>query len=128
MRDHSFISILNKTPSVCSRPEIEGTHYPEGVFMAGGAGVREGFAAEQLSILDVAPTLLYSLGLPIPADFEGRLPAEIFEASYLAQNSPQAGEPTQPPDSYALKQAKHEVSADEEQKVFERLKALGYLE
>ncbi|MBW2602902.1 MAG: alkaline phosphatase family protein [Deltaproteobacteria bacterium] len=128
MRDHSFISILNKTPIVCRRPEIEGTHYPEGIFLAGGPGIRKSLATAQLSILDVAPTLLYSLGIHIPSDFEGRLPVEIFETSFFSKHPQQKGGPTQPPASYALKQEEYITPEDEEKKIFDQLQALGYLE
>ena len=32
MRDHSFISIANKIPVIMERPDVEVTHYPEGIF------------------------------------------------------------------------------------------------
>ncbi|NVM57777.1 MAG: alkaline phosphatase family protein, partial [Desulfobacterales bacterium] len=99
MRDHSFVSILNKSPIICSRPEIEGTHYPEGIFLARGPGIQEGVTLPQLSILDIAPSLLYSLGLAIPSDFEGRLPTGLFESSFLQDHPCSIGDPTQPPDS-----------------------------
>jgi len=128
MRDHSFISILNKTPIVCQRPEIEGTHYPQGVFIACGPGIRQGISVEQLSILDVAPTVLYSLGLDIPADLEGRIPEEIFEPSYLEKYPPRQGAPTNPPDTYALQTKQYEMPQEEENILFEQMKALGYIE
>ena len=128
MRDHSFLSILNKTPVVCRRPEIEGTHYPQGVFIACGPGIRQGKSVEQLSILDVAPAVLYSLGLEIPADMEGRFPDEIFDSSYLTEHPSRQGEPTMPPDSYALQTKQYELPQEEENVLFEQMKALGYIE
>ena len=128
MRDHSFVSILNKTPIVCRRPEIEGTHYPEGVFMARGPGIREGVTLPQLSILDVAPCLLYSLGLAIPSNFERPLPTEIFEPSFLQAHPSTVGEPTQLPDSYALETGKSASTPEEVAQVYKQLKALGYME
>ena len=38
----------------------------KGVFLAPGPGIRAGAELDELSILDVAPTLLYSLDVPIP--------------------------------------------------------------
>jgi len=125
MRDHSFASILNKTPIVCTRPEIEGTHYPVGVFMARGPGIRKGITIPQLSIIDVAPSLLYSLGMDIPADFEGKLPAEVFEPSLLQDHPGVTGEPTLPPGHQA---ESADLDAEEEAQVCKQLQALGYLE
>jgi len=128
MRDHSFISILNKTPIVCRRPEVVGTHYPEGVFLARGPGIQPGAALPPFSILGVAPTLLYSLGLAIPADFEERLIPGIFEPAFLQEHPCRLGEPTQPPDSYALRPRKTAVQSEEEEEIYKKLRALGYLE
>jgi predicted AlkP superfamily phosphohydrolase/phosphomutase len=128
MRDHSFVSILNKTPIVCPRPEIEGTHYPEGIFAARGPGIQKGVSLPQLSILSVAPTLLYSLGLPIPADLEESLPSGIFETSFLQQHPCRRGEPTQPPVSYALRTREGDTQGMGDEEIFKQLKALGYVE
>jgi predicted AlkP superfamily phosphohydrolase/phosphomutase len=128
MADYSFISILNKTPAVARRPHADGTHYPEGVFVAAGKGIRKGAHAQQLSILDVAPALLYSLGLGIPLDFEGRLSEEIFEPSYLREHPVRSGAPTQPRKPIGFKEEGQAISEEEERQIFEQMKALGYLE
>ena len=39
--------------------------------------------ANELSILDIAPTVLYSLGLPLPEELQGRVPVEIYQDVYL---------------------------------------------
>jgi predicted AlkP superfamily phosphohydrolase/phosphomutase len=128
MADYSFISILNKTPAVARRPHVDGTHYPEGVFMAAGKGIRKGSRVPPLSILDVAPALLYSLGLGIPMDLEGRLPEEILEPHYLREHPVRIGAPTQTPTFIGVNEEKQAPSVEEERQIFEQMKALGYLE
>ncbi len=128
MRDHSFVSILNKTPVVYKRPEIEGTHYPEGIFLASGPGIRRGAVIDPLPMVDVAPSLLYSLGLEVPKDFEGRLPEEVFEEAELAQNPVRTGEATEVPETFATGAAPVDIGAEEEEKIMDKLKALGYVE
>lgn len=128
MCDHGFASILNKAPIICSRPEVEGTHYPEGIFLARGPGIQESSTLPQLSIIDVAPCLLYSLGLAIPADFEGRLPTGLFVSSLLEKHPCRIGEPTQLPDSLAFRSEKPAMEAEEEAQIYKQLKALGYVE
>ncbi len=128
MRDHSFISILNKTPIVQHRPEIVGTHYPEGIFIAGGPGIKKGVSVPQLMIQDVAPCLLYSLGLDIPEDFDGQMPVEVFDPSYVSKNPVRIGVPTCPPDSYAFNERGNVAEPEEEKEIFDKLKALGYIE
>jgi glycerophosphoryl diester phosphodiesterase len=46
-----------------------------------GPGVRRDYClTEPVSILDIAPTILYALGLPIPTAWQGRVVHELFEA------------------------------------------------
>ncbi|HSM14419.1 MAG TPA: phosphodiesterase, partial [Thermoanaerobaculia bacterium] len=45
--------------------------------------VRPGVQIPAASGLDVAPTLLYALGLPSARDFDGRVLAEAFEPALL---------------------------------------------
>jgi predicted AlkP superfamily phosphohydrolase/phosphomutase len=68
LRDGGLISILSSDVAVKPRPEPTGTHRPAGVFLASGPGVRQGVSLPQLSILDVAPTVLHALGLAVPGD------------------------------------------------------------
>lgn len=57
--------------------KIEGTHRPDGILIAHGAGIakRENIRAH---IVDCAPTILSMLGLPIPRDMQGRVVQELF--------------------------------------------------
>jgi predicted AlkP superfamily phosphohydrolase/phosphomutase len=128
MRDHSFVSILDKSPFVYRRPHIEGTHYPEGIFLARGPGIRKGEAVSPLSIEDVTPTLLYSLGLDIPKDFDGRCPSQVFEPSYMKNNPVLIGEATRPTESFADQNKKVQMKEEEKKEIFDQLKALGYIE
>ncbi len=60
---------------------MSGTHVdaPDGFILAVGDGVRAGARFENASVLDVAPTVLYLMGLPVARDMEGRVAAEILE-------------------------------------------------
>jgi hypothetical protein len=111
---------------------VAGSHRPVGVFLAKGPGLRRGASAGELSILDVAPTLLHGLGLPVPEDLEGRVPAEAFEAA--AWKSVRRGQAagvvasaTEPPPAGALVPAPSFGQAEEEA-VMKRLQELGYIE
>jgi predicted AlkP superfamily phosphohydrolase/phosphomutase len=84
--DHGFVSIRNAEPVVEQRPEVSGTHRPNGIFLAAGPGLRRGGEIRDLSVVDVAPALLHSLGVKPSGDLDGRLPVEIFEPSWLDAN------------------------------------------
>jgi predicted AlkP superfamily phosphohydrolase/phosphomutase len=65
---------------------ITGTHdrAPDGFLIAYGAHVTTGKLPERGSIVDVAPTVLYFLGLPVGRDMDGFARADLFERSFTA--------------------------------------------
>jgi predicted AlkP superfamily phosphohydrolase/phosphomutase len=83
LRDGGLVSILPSENILKSRKEVAGAHRPNGTFVAAGNGVRRGLRMSPLSILDIAPLLLYKIGLPIPEDMEGNVPEALFEPEYL---------------------------------------------
>jgi len=129
LRDGGLVSILPTDAPLRPRPKPAGTHQPLGVFMAKGPGIRRGMTFRELSILDVAPLLLYSLGLGIPEDMEGRVPLEVFEPSFRAKRPieivPTASSRSEPPSERVV-----EAVYDEEAEavVLARLRDLGYIE
>jgi predicted AlkP superfamily phosphohydrolase/phosphomutase len=127
IRDGGFVSILKSAVALKPRPEVVGTHRPQGIFMARGPRIRQGLSLPALSITDVAPTLLYSLGLPIPSDLEGRPAAQIFEAASLQHHPIRVGGPTYVPEAFPQGRELPEDQEGEAQ-VLERLKNLGYVE
>ena len=129
MPDHGFISVLKAEEPCTRRPWVVGTHRPEGIFIASGSGIRKGLALSHgLSILDVTPALLYSLNLPIPEDFEGAFVSDIFESSFTKATPPRIDAPTRRPESRRTAESDAALEAEEEARIYERLKALGYVE
>jgi hypothetical protein len=61
-----------------------GTHAsaPDGLVRAVGDGLRPGSSIRGASILDVAPTILYLMGLPVARDMEGRVFTEMLEDDF----------------------------------------------
>jgi hypothetical protein len=57
---------------------------PEGVFLSHGPGILADAQIEDVSVLDFAPTFLYSLGLPVGRDMDGEVRDEIFEPDFTA--------------------------------------------
>lgn len=58
---------------------------PDGVLILAGPGIRAGALIAGPRLVDVAPTLLYALGLPVARDLDGRVLTGAFEASFLAR-------------------------------------------
>jgi predicted AlkP superfamily phosphohydrolase/phosphomutase len=55
-----------------------GTHQREGVFYAYGRGIKQGFRASNAELYDIVPTILHSMGLPLPGQFDGCVLDELF--------------------------------------------------
>ena len=126
LRDFGFVSIKNIQPALETRSEPVGTHHPDGVFLAGGKGIRQGVELDRRNIVDVASMLIYSLGLDVPSDFEGEVPLEMLTPEQLEQHPVRIGEPT-------VKQGDAGQGADammeeEKDKLMAQLQMLGYME
>ena len=137
LADGGLFSILASDQIVAPRTPPTGTHAPQGILAVRGPGIRAGAVLPERSLLDVTPLLVHSLGLPIPATYEGDLPLDIFEDAsrtapvYAMADEPLlelavGGEPVwQPSARIAQEDA---LSEEEEQAIVERLRALGYVE
>jgi len=100
-----------------------GTHHPDGILIARGPGIRKNESVDRVNILDVAPTTLYAMGLPVPGDLQGRVLKEMYTPEHTASHPVEWGEKTM------LGQAPTSSTAPEEDvEVLEKMKALGYLE
>jgi predicted AlkP superfamily phosphohydrolase/phosphomutase len=65
-------------------PASGGTHEgaPDGLLMAVGDGIRAGGSLRRASVLDVTPTILYLMGLPVARDMEGRVLTEMIDDEF----------------------------------------------
>jgi hypothetical protein len=68
-----------------ARRELQGgtTLAPDGVFFLYGPGVRQGARLTGARVVDVAPTLLYAEGFPIPRDMDGKVLTAAFDPVFL---------------------------------------------
>lgn len=128
LRDGGHPSILPSDQLVKPRRQVSGMHRHEGIFMAMGPGIRRGATLPSRAIADTAPTLLYSLGLPLPAGLEGKLIEETWEPGLLEREPVRVEESAGPARSGAGAPVDEEMSQEDEAKVIERLRHLGYLD
>ena len=128
LRDGGLVSILPSKETVSKRPGVCGSHRPVGIFGARGPAIRRGFVANELSILDIAPAVLYSLGLPLPEELQGRVPVEVYHEVFLKEHPVRkAAAGTSGPGSQA-ESAPVPAELEDEETVLERLRELGYIE
>jgi predicted AlkP superfamily phosphohydrolase/phosphomutase len=99
-----------------------GGHRMNGIFLALGPDIA-GTQLDDARIIDVAPTLLHLLGLPVPDHMDGRVLQEVFAETSAAARQPVRFESTNgsgPAETVGY-------TPEEEEKVKERLSQLGYL-
>ena len=95
------------------------------MFLAYGPGIEAGKLIGRRNIVDVASTLLYSLGLPVPGDFEGVVPPAMFTAERKATHPIEIGAATT---SKGIADVTEAMDEEEKQKILEQLQMLGYVE
>lgn len=101
---------------------LTGSHRPEGILIAYGAGIAAGTQIEGARLIDMAPTILSLLGISPTADMDGRFLGALFlaeEAQRLQQTASENGSAT------ALEQ--FDYTPEEAEKIAQHLRALGYL-
>ncbi len=87
-----------------------------------GPGVRHGANLAESSLLDLAPTILHYMGLPVPSYMDGRVLTEAFTDDFNAAN------PVQTVDvNLTGTGLESGVSDEEEALVLEKLRDLGYV-
>ena len=85
--DHGFLSDAQR-PSANAWEHPEQWHRSFGVACAAGPGIRKGETLYGATLLDVTPTILALLGLPIGEDMDGRPWLEIFSERAQAGRIP----------------------------------------
>jgi predicted AlkP superfamily phosphohydrolase/phosphomutase len=103
-----------------------GDHRDEGILLATGPHFIGPGEVKEAGILDLAPTVLYLLGLPIPPEMDGHVLTQLFPDDYLSRHPIRYGyhggmglEP---------EELQRDYSAAEEEAIRARLQGLGYIE
>jgi predicted AlkP superfamily phosphohydrolase/phosphomutase len=114
---------------------ISGTHYtgihrPVGMLALSGPLVTGRGRQPEVQILDVAPTILAGMDLPLPDEIDGRCLSELLGIGHV--NEPSAPHTSITSDRREVERDELNPTAwatpDEEEEVLARLRDLGYLE
>lgn len=95
-----------------------GCHRMHGILIARGPEIQAGKHVDGARIMDLAPTILHLMGLPVLDDMDGRVLTEALTTSRPVERR-SAGP--------ADEEAETELSVEETAEVEDRLRALGYL-
>lgn len=101
-----------------------GFHRMNGVFLAYGPRVRRGQHFDGATMVDIAPTLLYDLGLPVSSNMDGQVLTGALDADFVAANPIRHEAPL----GEAERGDREGYTDDERAEVEGRLAALGYIE
>jgi predicted AlkP superfamily phosphohydrolase/phosphomutase len=107
-----------------------GDHLLDGILIASGPAFRAGAEPKHAMLLDVAPTVLHLLGVPVPDDMDGRVLTELLEPAATVSASLPRLEPVLAAAPAGVTSADPGVFAytdDENAEIQQRLADLGYL-
>ena len=93
-----------------------------GILILRGPDIRSGMIVTEARMTDLAPTILYAMGLPVPLGMDGKVLTKAFAPAHLESNPIVYGE-----EPIEKRKTKYTFSVSDEDKIKKRLKALGYL-
>jgi predicted AlkP superfamily phosphohydrolase/phosphomutase len=117
-------TVVAERVELASHAQVVGAHRMDGIFMA--AGPEMSAIANQifhLSIEDLAPTILYSMGVSVPDTLDGRVLTEVFRPEVIAAHPPQSAAGK----FWDRESEEVAFSPEEELEVRRQLEGLGYL-
>jgi predicted AlkP superfamily phosphohydrolase/phosphomutase len=117
LSDHGFKPVLFP-----GKPTTSGHHRLQGIIGFYGRGVKRGGRIASAGLVDVLPTLLRLLDVPIAQDLEGRVIADALDAGFLGSR-PAASVATYGPLDRPAEPGESELDRN----VLERLRSLGYI-
>ena len=109
---------------IAPSPDHTGTHRLNGILFLKGPGVKPGYEIQDASILDVMPTILALMGVPIPEEVDGKVLLEPMSET-LRQHLTITYSSTDAMSEDRL--PKPELSAEDEEEIRRRLRDLGYV-
>ena len=115
--DHGFQPVL-----IPGKPTTSGHHRLEGVVALWGRGIRRGARIDPARLVDILPTVLRILDLPIAKTLEGREIAAALDSAYLDAHPARAAA-----DYGASAGAAQPETSELDRNVLERLRSLGYI-
>ena len=111
---------------VDANPTRPGEHRQDGIFTAAGPNIAKVTDLAGANLVDVPPTILYAMGLPVPDSFDGRVMTEIFNPKHIEETPVEYSDSIPEDDTMASRESR--LSAEEEDLLRQRLKGLGYIE
>ncbi len=106
---------------------LSADHTLNGILIAKGPHIVKNHEIGSAQIVDICPTILHTMGVPVPAHLDGHVLESIFQQEYLMHNPVQY-------QKISVEKSETQTATDdaysesEKEDIAERLKGLGYLE
>ncbi len=100
-----------------------GSHRDDGIFLAEGPAIQPGKSLHGSKIIDVAPTILHLLRIPVPDDMDGRPLVEMLDRDTMPIDVAIGAATNGAPHTSGNEQ----YTEEDEAVISERLRALGYI-
>ena len=103
---------------------LSGSHgkHTSGLIFAAGPDVNRDARLEGIHVHDVAPTVLYGLGLPVAEDFAGKPWLDLYSAEY------RQARPLRTIASWGVTGAGEALASAADEEILDDLRALGYID
>jgi predicted AlkP superfamily phosphohydrolase/phosphomutase len=103
--------------------ERSGNHHPDGIVMLYGQHIRRGIEIQGAEIVDITPTILHLMRLPVQTYMDGKVLTAAIKPEYSQQRSIAYDVV----DVARLRRGEFEYTDEEQASIEERLKAMGYM-
>lgn len=109
--------LVNENPS-----QGKAVHEPNGLFVMWGRGVKRGVLQSPARLIDLAPTILYAMGVEIPRDMDGKVLMDCFTRRFRDAHKVM----------YATKRKPSVIKGrvftrEEEERMLDQLRSMGYI-
>ncbi len=129
LSDHGFKSgerrIRSEATVDIRRAHLD--HETHGIFIAAGPHVRRGVEIEGASVLDVTPTLLAYLGLPVARDMDGKVLEQTFDPSFLREHPVRYAGSYEAEAAERVTEGREDFDEEELARTEKALRSLGYM-
>lgn len=114
----------NETFELWVGPEKSGDHPPHtpGIFLAEGPMIKENHTTNEMRVIDLMPTVLHLMGVPIPRNVDGKVVKGILKKGTL-RKKPKFKSPSQK----EVERKTGEINKSISKSIKRRLRDLGYI-
>ncbi len=125
-RQRNIMNIKSNDKEIFSDHNWSGQHAQEGILIINGPYIKKNRVINEVNIIDVAPTIMYLMGLDVPEELDGKVLSEAVKEDYLTRNPVKYSRSMD--DEPSPEELKESYSDDDAEAIRNRLQNLGYMD